>query len=389
MATILIVEDKDSLRSMLLDALRGLGHTGLGARSAEAGLEILKSKPRQIDLLLTDLKLPGMNGLTLLAAAHDLDPLMPVMVMTAFGTVPDAVAAIKRGAYDFLQKPVDLNELEVKVQEALALRNAPAESAIPEPSIPGRGDAPVIIGSSPALAACRQSVLSAAATEMPVLLLGESGTGKELFARLAHHASPRRGKPYIAINCAASPETLLENELFGHEKGAYTGADSSQPGRFERAQGGTIFLDEIGDMAPGLQSKLLRVIQEKNYERLGGVTRDADVRVIAATNIDMATAITDGRFRPDLYYRLAAFPVRLPPLRERLDDLDELARYFMPRLAAQHKRSPPSLTPGASLRLRRYRWPGNVRDFVHALERAMISGSGPLLKPDDFGFLVD
>ncbi len=386
MARLLIVEDKDSLRLLLMEALRGAGHEVQGARNAEAGLTLLKSAPR-IELLLSDLKLPGMNGLALLDAARALAPDLPVILMTGYGTVPDAVSAIKRGATDFLLKPLDLTELENKVAQALLSGSSENSGQNAAPAPYKAASAPLIVGNSPALEQARQSALSAAASEMPVLFTGESGTGKELFARLIHHASPRRHAPFIAVNCAAIPDALLENELFGHEKGAYTGAVSAQPGRFERASGGTLFLDEIGDMPHALQSKLLRVLQEKTYERLGGATKNADVRVVAATNSDLHAAMDAGQFRQDLYFRIAAFPIRLPPLRERLDDLAPLASHYLPRLALQHRRTVPSLSPAALQLLRAHPWPGNIREFANALERAMIASKGLVLMPDDFNFL--
>ncbi len=388
MARVLIVEDKDSLRAVMLDALRAAGHDAVGARNAEAGLAILRGG-EPVDLLLSDLRLPGMNGLELLETARGEKPELPVILMTAFGTVPDAVRALKAGARDFLEKPVDLDELDRKVADALRETPAAAPRPVADPApAPSRGLAPpVIVGRSAALEKARAAVLAAAPGLSPILLLGESGTGKELFARLAHHASERRAGPFVAVNCAAIPEPLLENELFGHEKGAFTGAAGVQPGRFERAHGGTLFLDEIGDMSPALQSKLLRAIQEKTYERLGGTTRSADVRIVAATNADLDAAMKDGRFRPDLYYRLAAFPIRLPPLRERVEDLFDLARHFLPILARQHRKTAPDLSPAALVRLRAHPWPGNVREFMHALERALVVSRALVLQPEDFAFL--
>jgi DNA-binding NtrC family response regulator len=320
---ILLVEDRDSLRRMLERALSGEGYQVTAVADGEAGIARLGDEG--FDLVLTDLKLPGASGLEVLAAARERGRELPVILLTGYGTVPIAVEAMRGGAYSFLEKPVEIDDLSRLVAEALGEPpagpggEAGAAGGPPGLHLPG---GPSIIGRHPKLRAALNLLRRVAATEATVLLTGESGTGKELFARAIHGLSPRRAGPFAAVNCAAIPETLVENELFGHEKGAFTGADRRQAGRFEAAAGGTLFLDEIGELPLAVQGKVLRVIDERTFERIGaGSTLQADVRLVAATNRELGAMVASGGFRADLYYRLEVFPIELPPLRERPSDV--------------------------------------------------------------------
>jgi DNA-binding NtrC family response regulator len=378
---ILIVEDRDSLSRMLARALAGEGYEVETAGDAEAGIERLGGQ--RFDLVLTDLKLPAASGLEVVTACRGLQPPVPALVMTAYGTVESAVEAMKRGALDFLEKPVDLDDLFERVAAAIGGSGSGSGEAF---AVPG---GPVIVGGHPRLAAALHLLERVAATDSTVLLTGESGTGKELFARALHALSPRRGGPFAAINCAAIPEALLENELFGHEKGAFTGADRRQSGRFEQAAGGTLLLDEVGELSLAVQAKVLRVIEERTFERVGGgPTQVADVRLVAATNRPLAAMVGEGRFREDLYFRLDVFPIELPPLRERASDVPPLARHLLAEIAARHGRPPPRLSPEGGELLAAQPWPGNVRQLANVLERALILCSGPRLAAADLAPLV-
>ena len=313
---VLLVEDKDSLRAMLRHALEAQGHAVVEARDeGEAIQEMRQARPA---VVLTDLKLPNGDGFGVLRAAKELDPDLQVVVMTAYGSIQDAVSAMKEGAMEFLAKPVDPDHLSLMVARALAHRRVLTENMVLREELAEKRGAPRIIGDDPALRGVLQQLHRAAGTDATVLLEGESGTGKELFARALHVFSPRQDGPFIAINCAAIPETLLETELFGHEKGAFTGASARKPGRFEMAHRGTLFLDEIGDLPLTLQAKILRALEEKQFERVGGTqSLHVDVRVVAATNRNLKARVADRQFREDLYFRLSVFPVQIPPLRER------------------------------------------------------------------------
>ncbi len=373
---ILLVEDKEGLRDALQKTLRA---EGFGVEACGDGKEALRRLDQEKYLLvLTDLKLPGADGLQVLRAARQTEPPLPVIVMTAFGTVQDAVAAMKEGAYDFLEKPVDGDHLMVLIQRALEHRSLARENLILKERFAVELDFPRIVGESAALRQALEQIGKVAPTDATVLLAGESGTGKELFARAVHHLSPRRTGPFFAINCAAIPETLLENELFGHEKGAYTGAGSTKRGKIEMADGGTLFLDEIGDLSPALQGKVLRVIEERQFERVGGTeTRRVDLRLVAATNRDLRALTGTQSFRQDLYFRLSVFPVTVPPLRDRQGDIRILARHFAEKFSADAKRRVPVTVSAEAIQsLIAYPWPGNVRELENALERAVILCDG-------------
>ena len=377
---ILIVEDKDSLRTMLRLALEAQGHIVVEARDQrEAEAALLSSHPA---VVLSDLRLPAGDGFGVLRAAKEFDPQLPVIVMTAFGSIQDAVAAMKEGALDFLAKPVDPDHLLLMVERALAQRRLATENLILKEELAQRRGAPQIVGDDPKLKQVSVALHRAAATDMTVLLEGESGTGKELFARALHALSPRADGPFVAINCAAIPENLLETELFGHEKGAFTGAAARKLGKFELAHRGTLFLDEIGDLPPTLQPKILRALEEKRFERVGGLTPlQVDVRVVAATNRNLKAAVAARQYREDLYFRLSVFPIVIPPLRDRPDDIPMLARYFIDRFCRDLKKKPLVLSPAAEEELRAYAWPGNVRELQNCIERAAILTEGETIHP--------
>jgi DNA-binding NtrC family response regulator len=376
---ILIVEDKDSLREMLRHTLERDGHAVLEARDEPEARRLLHQE--QPAVVLTDLRLPGGDGLGVLRATKEFDSEIPVIVMTAFGSIKDAVAAMKEGALDFLVKSDDLDRLPLLVQRALAQRRLVTRIILLEEEL-GRRGAPKMIGDDPALRRVMASVQRAAATDTTVLIEGESGTGKELVARALHTLSRRADAPFVAINCAAIPETLLESELFGHEKGAFTGAVARKPGKFEMANRGTLFLDEIGDLSLGLQAKILRALEEKRFERLGGTALvKVDVRLVAATNKNLRAAVAARAFREDLYFRLSVFPITMPPLRERKDDIPVLARYFVDRFSRDMKKKPLTIAPAALDALVQYRWPGNVRELQNCIERAVILADGETIHP--------
>ena len=372
---ILIVEDKDSLRAMLRHALEGHGHTVLEAQDeTEAVQELRRTRPV---VVLTDLKLPVGDGFGVLRAAKELDPDLPVVVMTAYGSIQDAVTAMREGALDFLAKPIDPDHLLLIVERAIAQRRMLTEYIVLKEELAERRGAPRIIGEDGKLRQVSQQLHRAAATDATVLLEGESGTGKELFARALHALSPRADGPFVAINCAAIPEGLLESELFGYEKGAFTGATQRKPGRFELAHRGTLFLDEIGDLPLALQAKILRAIEEKRFERVGGTqSLHVDVRVVAATNRNLKQRVTERQFREDLYFRLCVFPIQIPPLRERGADVLILARHFVERFCKDLNKKPLTLAPSAIEELEAYPWPGNVRELQNCIERAVILTEG-------------
>src|SRR5213078_4152024 len=328
-------------------------------------------------VVLTDLKLPEGDGFGVLRAAKELDPELPVVVMTAYGSIQDAVTAMKEGAMDFLAKPVDPDHLLLLVERAIAQRRMATENILLKQELAERRGAPRIVGDDPKLRQVSQQLHRAAGTDTTVLLEGESGTGKELFARALHALSARNDGPFVAINCAAIPETLLETELFGHEKGAFTGASQRKPGRFEMAHRGTLFLDEIGDLPLGLQAKILRALEERRFERVGGtVALHVDVRIVAATNKGLRASVAARVFREDLYFRLSVFPITIPPLRDRPDDIPILARAFVERFCREMKKKVATLSPSALQELQRYPWPGNVRELQNSMERTVILADG-------------
>jgi len=390
---VLLVEDKDSLRAMLRLALEGQGHAVIEARDeSEAREQLRENRPA---VVLTDLKLPAGDGFGVLRAAKDLDPELQVIVMTAYASIQDAVTAMKEGAMDFLAKPVDPDHLLLMVARAIAQRRILTENILLKEELAERRGAPRIVGEHPRLKQVSLQLQRAAATDATVLLEGESGTGKELFARALHALSPRNEGPFVAINCAAIPETLLETELFGHEKGAFTGAAMRKPGRFELAHRGTLFLDEIGDLSLPLQAKILRALEEKQFERVGGTqTLRVDVRVVAATHRNLKQRVAERQFREDLFFRLSVFPIKIPPLRERHGDIAILARHFVERFARDLNKPSLKLSLDAAEALGAYPWPGNVRELQNCIERAAIlceddtiharnlSLSPPLVLPD-------
>ncbi len=384
MVDILLVEDKDSLRRVLRLTLENAGYSVSEAVDASSALnEIATSRHR---LILTDLRMPNGSGLDVLRAARSADADVPVIVMTAFGSIDEAVQAMKDGAHDFLQKPVDSNHLLLLVERALEQARLRTENILLREEWSRRYGFPRIIGESEALKRAVGETQRVAQTEATVLLLGESGTGKELFARAVHHLSGRRDKAFVAINCAAIPETLIENELFGHERGAFTGASDRRQGKFELAGEGTVFLDEIGELPLAVQGKLLRAIEEKVVDRIGGRAPVAvDVRVVAATNKDLKAAVENGEFRGDLFFRLAVFPIQIPPLRDRGEDVVLLARHFAAEIGKELRGREAQLSPASLDAVQKHHWPGNVRELENAIERACILTDTMMLEPADLG----
>lgn len=379
-ARILLVEDRESLRRMLRRALESAGYEVEEAVDGREGIERLEAKA--FDLALTDLKLPHASGLEVLGVARKIRPAMPVVVMTAYGTVGTAVEAMKSGAMDFLEKPVEIDDLYRVVAAAVGDRDEEPAFVLPD----GRE----IVGSHPRLRAALRLTERVAPVESTVLITGQSGTGKELLARAVHALSNRSEGPFVALNCAAIPETLLENELFGHEKGAYTGASRREAGRFEQAEGGTLQLDEIGELGLGVQSKVLRVLEERTFERVGGSrTIRANVRLVGTTNRDLEEMVASGTFRSDLFYRLNVFPIHLPSLAERSSDIPVLAEFLMRRAAERSGRPPPRLTEDALSLLQERSWPGNVRQLANVLERASILAETSVISAAELGALLD
>jgi DNA-binding NtrC family response regulator len=363
---------------MLRHTLERQSHVVLEARDQPEAVRMLQTM--QPAVVLSDLRLPEGDGFGVLRAAKEIDADIPVIVMTAYGSIEDAVSAMKEGAMDFLAKPVDPDHLLLLVNRALEQRRIVTENLLLKEELAVRRGAPQLVGEDPSLRKVFASLQRAAATDATVLLEGESGTGKELFARSLHALSPRADAPFVAINCAAIPENLLETELFGYEKGAFTGAAGRKPGKFEMAHRGTLFLDEIGDLPMSLQAKILRALEEKKFERVGGTALlSVDVRLVAATNKGLRAAVAARRFREDLYFRLSVFPITIPPLRDRPGDIPVLARYFVERFCRDLKKKPFALSPGALEQLQAYRWPGNVRELQNCIERAVILADGETL----------
>jgi len=368
---ILIVEDKESLRRVLAETLEGEGYGVAEAADGEEAIQKLSGE--RFDLVLTDLKLPRKDGIEVLRAAKENSPSAAVVLMTGFGTIDVAVQAMKEGAYDFLSKPVDTNYLLVLIERALERQRLWRENILFRSEMAERLSLPEIVGRSPKIKEAFLLLEKVAPSLATVFLSGESGTGKEIFARALHFLSSRRSRPFVAINCAAIPENLQESELFGYEKGAFTGADSPKPGRFELADKGTLFLDEVGDLSLPTQAKLLRALQEGTLERVGGTKSiHVDVRFVAATNQDLVKATDERRFREDLLYRLHVFPIHLPPLRERPEDIPLLAERFVNRYALEMKKPVKGISSQALPLLQHYSWPGNVRELQNCMERAVI-----------------
>jgi len=383
MKRILVVEDEEKLRRVIELQLRSSGYEVEQAGSAEKALSLAAS----VSLILTDLRLPGMDGLKMLAELRARGLATPVIVMTAFGTVEGAVEAMKAGAVDFLPKPFSMDHLMTVVEKALEVRALREENKSLREQLGARYDLSALVARSPSMAGVLDTVSRVAPTRSTILLEGESGTGKDLLARVIHHQSPRRDRPFVKINCTAIPENLLESELFGYEKGAFTGASISKPGKFEQADTGTVLLDEIGDVPLGIQVKLLRVIQEREFERLGSnKTKQVDVRVIAATNVDLRKAIEQGTFREDLYYRLNVVPIRLAPLRERRADIPDMVERFVRQYSEELGSAVSSISEAAMQALVNYAWPGNVRQLQNVLERSILLCQGTNLDAGDIRF---
>jgi len=382
MGRILIADDHETLRRTLAQSLAENGHEVDEAPNGNAAIE--KLHEGAYDVVVSDLRMGGSTGIEVLKTAKALHPSCAVVLMTAFGSVTTAVEAMKAGAFDYVQKPFEIEEMEVKVQKALELRRLQHEIDYLRHAQGGIYEFDNIIGSSGALSAVLGVVKKVAKSNTTVLVRGETGTGKELIAGAVHHNSQRNARSFIKVNCAALQENLLESELFGHEKGAFTGADKQRIGRFEQADGGTLFLDEIGDMSPNTQAKILRVLQEHEFERLGGTrTIKVDVRLIAATNRDLPTMVDAGAFREDLFYRLNVVTIEMPPLRERKEDIAALANFFINRFSGELKKKIDGLSPDSLKLLMRYHWPGNIRELENAVERAMLLADGSHIQADD------
>jgi two-component system response regulator HydG len=380
-ATILVVDDEKGI----LDSLRRIftreGHSVVTARSGEEALEVLRQQ--SVHVVVTDLMMPEMSGSDLLKACRTVAPEAEVIVMTAYGTVENAVAAMKDGAYDFVTKPLKRAQMVRTVTKALEKRNLVLENRALRAELEAARGYGAIVGSSPALRRTLDVIAQAAPSEATVLVMGESGTGKELLARALHQGSRRVNKSFVTVNCAALPESIIEAELFGYEKGAFTGAVTSREGRFAAADGGTVFLDEIGELAPQVQVKLLRVLQQGEVERLGGRTLRVDVRVVAATNKNLTEEVKQGRFREDLYYRLNVISIDVPPLRHRLEDVPLLAEHFLARFREKNRKKVSGFTSEAMERLASYGWPGNVRELENAVERAVVMTRGEVIDVTD------
>ncbi len=381
MGQILIVDDDHQLRQSFEKLLTAEGHTVRTATTGEAGLAQVQAQVP--DLVIMDVRMPGMNGLEAFRRMHEIEPRLPVIIMTAYGTTDTAIEATKLGAFEYVTKPFEIPDVLTLISQALDAGRF-MRSRVELDVSPASASQDAIIGKSKAMQEVYKAVGRVAPTDATVLIRGESGTGKELVARALYQHSLRAGKPFLVINCVAIPETLLESELFGYEKGAFTGAVNRRIGKFEQAHGGTVFLDEIGDMPFSIQAKILRLLQEKSIERLGGREPiPVDVRIIAATNRDLEAALASGRFREDLYYRLKVVTLWLPPLRVRVEDIPLLAEYFLARFAREMGVSNPGMTRESKEALKNYQWPGNVRELANAMQKALIFSRGYPIHPED------
>jgi DNA-binding NtrC family response regulator len=382
MSTILIVEDEPKLRRLLELDLSEEGHRVLSAPDAEQGLKLLRQET--VDLVVTDLKLPGMDGLEFLHAVKRTNAALPLVVMTAYGTVETAVEAMKAGASDYVLKPFSLAEMKMVIQKELDVRRLREENRTLREALGQKYAHPNVVTRSAKMQEVLATIERIAPTNSTVLLGGESGVGKDLIAHVLHEKSRRASGPFIKINSTAIPESLLESELFGYEKGAFTGATATKPGKFELADKGTLFLDEIGDVPPATQVKLLRVLQEREFERLGGTrTLKVDVRLVAATNRDLRAALEEGTFREDLYYRLNVVPIDIPPLREHTEDIPDLVQLFIERFSRGSGKPVTAIRPEALQRLMEFHWPGNVRELENVIERACAMAKGSVLELED------
>ena len=385
---IMIVDDERSVRSSLREWFM---EDGFEVETAEDGLDALKKLDAgPFDLMIVDLKMPRMDGITLQRRLQEVDPGGTVIILTAFAAVDTAVEALKLGAFDYVTKPVDPDDLSHTVRRALEQKRLTEENVRLRDKVSELSSFSPIIGGSPAMGHVMDLVGSVSETEASVVIRGESGTGKELIARAIHAASPRRFFPIVAVNCGAIPETLLESELFGHEKGAFTGAHYRRKGKIELANGGTLFLDEIGEIPPKMQVDLLRVLESHRFTRLGGTQEiESDFRLVCATNRDLETLVREEAFREDLYYRINVFSIELPPLRERLEDIPLLTEHFVDKYAQSMGKPPKGVTDEAVELLRSYDWPGNVRELENAIERAMVVGQGNRIRPEDLPLRVE
>jgi len=381
MGHILIVDDDAQLRQSFEKILTAEGHTVKTASSGEAAISLVKAAAP--DLVIMDVRMPGMSGLEAFRAIHEIEPKLPVIIMTAFGTTDTAIEATKLGAFEYVLKPPEIPDILALIGQALEAGRF-MRSRVELDVAPDTAAADAIIGRSKPMQEVYKAIGRVAPTDATVLIRGDSGTGKELVARAIYQHSLRSAKPFLIINCVAIPETLLESELFGYEKGAFTGAVNRRVGKFEQAHGGTVFLDEIGDMPFSIQAKILRLLQERSIERLGGREPiPVDVRIIAATNRDLEGALAQGRFREDLYYRLKVVTLWLPPLKERAQDITLLAEYFLARFAKEMGMGNPGTTAEAKMLLQNYQWPGNVRELANAMQKALIFSRGYPIHPED------
>ena len=379
---ILVVDDEESIRMMLRAVLEEEGYEIIEAADGPEAVKAVEQDP--LDLILLDIRMTTRDGIETLTEIRKISPFVPVLMMTAYATVKTAVEALKAGAFEYLAKPLDIEELKILVQKALEYYHLREENWTLKERLGSRYDFSRIIGKGRKMKELFDFLAQVAPSEATVLILGESGTGKELVANAIHHNSPRTQQPFVKVACAALPETLLESELFGHEKGAFTGAVARREGRFQTAHRGTIFLDEVGEMNPAIQTRLLRVLQERELEPLGSSRSvKVDVRVIAATNKDLGKEIKEGRFREDLFYRLNVIPIHLPPLRERKEDIPALANHFLSLYREKNKKDIKEISPKALDLLIRYDWPGNIRELENCLERAVIVARGELIAPID------
>ncbi len=381
MSSVLIIDDDDQLRKSFVKLLTEEGYSVESAPSGETGLKLVQKEVP--DLVVLDMRLPGMNGFETFQAIHEMEPRLPVIIMTAYGTTETAIEATKMGAFDYVLKPFDIPDMLKVIGQALEAGRF-MRSPVDMDAVPEEASGEAIIGRSEQMQEVYKAIGRVASTDATVLIRGESGTGKELVARAIYHHSLRASKPFHVINCVAIPETLLESELFGYEKGAFTGATHRRVGKVEQANGGTVFLDEIGDMPIGIQAKILRLLQEKKIERLGGrETIPVDVRIIASTNRELESAIRESHFREDLYYRLKVVTIWLPPLRERKSDIPLLTEYYISRYRAELGIDNPGITKEGKEMLTNYAWPGNVRELANTIQKALIFNRGAPISPDD------
>ena len=393
MANILVIEDNETMLEGISRTLERMGHRVVGVPDGQQGLEVCRKG--DIDLVIADYKMQPMDGMEVLERVKRMDEDIDVVIITAYGTIELAVEAMKKGASDFITKPFSPDELKVRIDKVLEFRRARQRSQrLADENLYLRQEIEVqygeMVGSSEKMRKVFEKIEKVARTDSSVIIYGESGTGKELVARALHYRSPRREGPFVKVNCAALAEGVLESELFGHEKGAFTGAIRRKKGKFELANTGTIFLDEVGDIPPAIQVKLLRVLQEKEIERVGGEGPiKVDVRIVAATNRDLPKMVEEGKFREDLFYRLHVIPIYLPPLRERKEDIPELVRHFLRKKCAQLGRKVPEVDPKALELLMEYDWPGNVRELENVLERAIVLCEGDRIGPSDLPLLVE